>query len=119
MLAQAPTAFNADLAGVEQVITVVFSEFGRRAAENASLGTDHGAGGPLMVIGSNVRGGLAGEPALMTPGALDGGNLTVQTDFRAVYSTILAEWFQTDPASILPGGPFPLSRNDDAPGLIR
>lgn len=120
VLAQALTAFNADLAGVEQqVITVVFSEFGRRAGENASFGTDHGAGGPLMVLGSNVRGGLAGAPALMTPAALDRGNLKVETDFRSVYSAILAEWFQTDPASVLPGGPFPFARNDGAPGLIR
>ncbi len=120
VLAQALTAFNADLAGVEQqVITVVFSEFGRRAGENASLGTDHGAGGPLMVIGSNVRGGLAGTPASITPSGLVRGNLAVNTDFRGVYSSILSEWFQTDPAAVLPGGPYPLSRDDSAPGLIR
>ena len=120
VLAQALTAFNADLAGVEQqVITVVFSEFGRRAGENASFGTDHGAGGPLMVIGSNVRGGLAGRPAPMIASGLDRGNLAVNTDFRSVYSAILAEWFQSDPASVLPGGPFPFSREDGAPSLIR
>ena len=122
VLAQALAAFNADLVnrGIEQrVITVVFSEFGRRGHENASLGTDHGAGGPLQVIGSMVRGGIAGQPASMTPAALVGGNLAVTTDFRSVYASIINEWLGGDANAVLPGGPFPLTRVDGAPGLIR
>ena len=85
-LSRALAAFKADLTarGIEgRVLTIVFSEFGRRVASNES-GTDHGAGGLMMAIGSAVRGGLRGEfPGLTT---LDRGDLRVTTDFRAVYS---------------------------------
>ncbi len=111
VLGQALAAFQADLVarGVEgRVATCVFSEFGRRGGENASSGTDHGAGGTMMVLGSAVRGGLGGEVAPMT--ALDRGNLRVMTDFRSVYGALLSEWMGGDPGAILPGGPFPLTR---------
>jgi uncharacterized protein (DUF1501 family) len=120
VLAQALAAFNADLVarGIEQrVITVVFSEFGRRGGENLSVGTDHGAGGPLIVLGSQVYGGLGGMPARMN--ALVRGNLEVTTDFRSIYSSLINEWLTGDAAAVLPGGPFALSRADGAPGLIR
>jgi pimeloyl-ACP methyl ester carboxylesterase len=68
-LSRALAAFKADLAarGIEQnVVTLVFSEFGRRLGESDSKGTDHGSGGPIMLSGSAVKGGLAGEH----PGAL-------------------------------------------------
>ena len=63
-LSRALAAFKADLTarGVEQnVVTMVFSEFGRRLEESDSKGTDHGSGGPIMLSGSAVKGGLAGE----------------------------------------------------------
>ena len=63
-LSRALAAFKNDLTarGIEQrVITVVFTEFGRRVGENGSIGTDHGAGGPCFVMGSAVRGGMAGN----------------------------------------------------------
>jgi uncharacterized protein (DUF1501 family) len=107
-LSRALAAFKADLAtrGVEQnVITMVFSEFGRRLEESDSNGTDHGAGGPIMLSGSAVKGGLAGEH----PGVnvnLDG-DLVVKTDFRTVYQSLISEWLGGDPNAILPGGPFP------------
>jgi uncharacterized protein (DUF1501 family) len=106
VLGQALSAFQADLTArgiVDRVTTLVFSEFGRRAGENASFGTDHGAGGPMMVVGSQVRGGLAGAPAPLT--GLVQGNLQVTTDFRSVYRGILGEWLGGDPALILPGAP--------------
>lgn len=106
VLGQALSAFQADLAArgiVDRVTTLVFSEFGRRAGENASFGTDHGAGGPMMVVGSQVRGGLAGAPAPLT--GLVQGNLQVTTDFRSVYRGMLGEWLGGDPALILPGAP--------------
>src|SRR4029077_6676985 len=62
-LSRALAAFKADLAtrGVEQnVVTMVFSEFGRRLEESDSKGTDHGSGGPIMLSGSAGRGGGAG-----------------------------------------------------------
>ena len=107
-LAQALPAFHNDLAarGIEQnVITLVFSEFGRRINESDSTGTDHGVGGPMMVCGSAVRGGIAGPFPGLPANAT--GNLSVGTDFRAVYQKIIEEWLGGDPTAIVPGGPFP------------
>jgi uncharacterized protein (DUF1501 family) len=107
-LSRALAAFKADLTtrGVEQnVVTMVFSEFGRRLEESNSKGTDHGSGGPIMLSGSAVKGGLAGEH----PGVSvnQDGDLVVKTDFRTVYQSLIGEWLGGDPAVILPGGPFP------------
>jgi uncharacterized protein (DUF1501 family) len=119
-LAQALTAFKDELTntGLEQrVVTLVFSEFGRRVAQNASAGTDHGAGGPMLVSGSAVRGGLCGMTADVTQP--DRGNTQVRTDFRTVYQHLIAEWLGGDPAAILPGGPFPaLQRFDGGPATL-
>ncbi|MGD9572970.1 MAG: DUF1501 domain-containing protein [Thermoleophilia bacterium] len=107
-LSRALAAFKADLTarGIEgRVMTVVFSEFGRRVESNES-GTDHGAGGLMMAMGSSVRGGMRGEFPGLTQ--LDRGDLRVTTDFRAVYSSIVSEWLGGDPAAVIPGGPFPL-----------
>ena len=108
-LSRALSAFKADLAarGIEdRVMTVVFSEFGRRVESNES-GTDHGAGGLMMAMGSSVRGGLRGEfPGLAT---LDRGDLRVTTDFRSVYSSLVGEWLGGDPGAVIPGGSFPLA----------
>ncbi len=107
VLSQALAAFKDDLTtrGIEQnVLTVVFSEFGRRIAENQS-GTDHGAAGPVVVMGSAVRGGLRSEhPGLASPDRR--GNLQVTTDFRSIYQSLIGEWLGGDPGRILPGGPF-------------
>ena len=103
-LSQALGAFKEDLKsrGIEQkVVTMVFSEFGRRVHDNESLGTDHGAGGTILLSGSVVRGGLAGE----NPGLYDtDGNLSVSTDFRSVYQALITDWLGGDPAAVLPGG---------------
>ncbi len=86
--------------GISERVTIMsFSEFGRRVAENASGGTDHGTAGPMFVIGDNVRPGLHG----IRPGfeKLDQGDLIHTTDFRSVYSTVLADWFDIDAATVL------------------
>jgi uncharacterized protein (DUF1501 family) len=101
-LADGISAFQADLATHEktdEVVIMTWSEFGRRAAENASAGTDHGTAAPLFVLGSNVKGGLVGDPPDL--GSLDNGNLRFATDFRSVYATVLEGWLQTDSTSIL------------------
>jgi uncharacterized protein (DUF1501 family) len=107
-LSRALAAFRDDLVarGIEgRVMTVVFSEFGRRVASTDS-GTDHGAGGLMMAMGSSVRGGLRGAfPGLSQ---LYNGDLRVTTDFRAVYSSVISEWLGGDPAAVIPGGAFPL-----------
>jgi uncharacterized protein (DUF1501 family) len=108
VLSSGLAAFKADLAtrGIEQnVVTLVFSEFGRRVMSNDSLGTDHGAGGMMLVSGSAVRGGQAGEHPGLTSLDRDG-DLVVKTDFRSVYQALISEWLGGDPRAILPGGPF-------------
>jgi uncharacterized protein (DUF1501 family) len=122
-LSRSLAAFKADLTtrGIEQnVLTLVFSEFGRRVGSNDSGGTDHGAGGMMLVSGSAVRGGLAGEfPMLPTSDPTDN-DLTVQTDFRTVYQALIAEWLGGDPNAILPGGPFPgIQRYDSGTTLLK
>ncbi len=101
------SAFQADLTArgiADDVITVVFSEFGRRVGSNDSAGTDHGAGGPMMVLGNAVRGGLASEPSDLTT-LDDNGDLRVTTDFRHVYRAVLEEWLGADPRRYLPDLP--------------
>jgi len=101
-LADGITAFQTDLVGqgkADNVVLMTWSEFGRRAAENASLGTDHGTAAPVFVVGNTIKGGLKGDrPDL---GNLDNGNLRFATDFRSVYATVLDNWLQADSAAIL------------------
>lgn len=88
----AASAFRDDLrrAGLaRRVVTFVFSEFGRRVAENGSRGTDHGAGAPVFLLGGSVRGGLHGTPPDLE--RLLEGDVPPRIDFRRVYAS-LAEW---------------------------
>lgn len=86
-----------------RVLTLVFSEFGRRVAENASKGTDHGTAAPLFLIGPGVRGGLCGmHPSLRD---LDQGDLRHSIDFRSIYAAVLEDWFAVDSVPIV-GGTF-------------
>jgi uncharacterized protein (DUF1501 family) len=96
----------------DDVTVLVFSEFGRRAAENTSLGTDHGTANHMYLIGQPVRGGHYGvAPSLAD---LDeGGNLRFTTDFRRVYATVIEGWLgHRDSRAVLGGGfeTFPVFR---------
>jgi uncharacterized protein (DUF1501 family) len=74
----------------ERLTVVVMSEFGRRLRENNDLGTDHGHGGVMLVLGRHVIGGLAGEwPGLRNDQLYEGADLAVKTDYRRVLSEIL------------------------------
>jgi uncharacterized protein (DUF1501 family) len=92
-LSNALASFRKDLTAqgvADQVVVMVFSEFGRRVDENASGGTDHGAASNLFLLGSKVKGGLVGKyPSLANLGE---GDLIYNTDFRSVYSTLLDQW---------------------------
>ncbi len=88
----------------DNVVLMTFSEFGRRPAENASRGTDHGSAAPLFVLGGGVKGGIYGDTPSLTD--LDNGNLKVQQDFRQVYAAMLQNWLGFDPADVLPGGAY-------------
>jgi uncharacterized protein (DUF1501 family) len=96
----------------ERVLTMVWSEFGRRPEDNDSGGTDHGAGGLLLLVGNRANGGIRSEfPGLARLDADD--NLVVTTDFRSIYATLLEQWLGVEAARVLPrapGGRLPLLR---------
>ncbi|MCS7067940.1 MAG: DUF1501 domain-containing protein [Meiothermus sp.] len=108
-VAQALAAFRADMKAIgrdKDVMILVFSEFGRQVAENASFGTDHGEGGLMFVLGGGVKGGLFGsEPDLED---LELNALKYKTDFRNVYATAL-RWIAADPRQVLGGDFSPLA----------
>jgi len=83
----------------DRVTTMVFSEFGRRVHENGSGGTDHGTAAPLFLMGKHVKAGIHGKTPSLTD--LDDGDLKHTVDFRGVYSTLLQDWFATDPTKVL------------------
>jgi len=101
-LSDAMHAFQQDLAAHkkdDQVLTMTFSEFGRRPAENGSAGTDHGTAAPLFVMGSGVKGGILGDAPDLSVGPKK--DLNYSTDFRGVYSTVLGNWLEADAPAIL------------------
>ena len=84
------------------VVMLLFSEFGRRVYDNGA-GTDHGAGGACLVIGDNVKGGEYGDYPSMKENDLDQGDLVPSIDFRSVYTTISEDWMNLDPIPIVGG----------------
>jgi uncharacterized protein (DUF1501 family) len=96
----------------DRVLTLVWSEFGRRPRENGG-GTDHGAAGVGFLVGSRVQGGLLGEfPGLARLD--DDDNLRVTTDFRGVYRGVLEQWLGVDATPLVPRG-----GGRDVPRLLR
>lgn len=105
---EALTAFVTDLKNkglFDQVALMTFSEFGRRVHPNGSRGTDHGTAAPVFVVGGRVRGGRYGHAPSLTD--LDRGDLRHSVDFRSVYASLLREWLDTPPGSVL-GRDFPV-----------
>ncbi|HWY85839.1 MAG TPA: DUF1501 domain-containing protein [Gemmataceae bacterium] len=74
----------------DRLMIMTFSEFGRRAQENGSRGTDHGSGAPMFLVGGRVKPGLIGAHPSLTN--LEDGNLRHHTDFRQVYAAVLDSW---------------------------
>ena len=86
----------------DEVIILVFSEFGRRIKDNGS-GTDHGSGGVAFIIGSEIKGGMYGQyPSIKEADQLEG-DLRFNNDFRSTYSTIIESWFGMDAIPIVNG----------------
>ncbi len=104
LAADSLAAFQADLQArglADRVLVHVWSEFGRRAQENGSNGTDHGAAGTSLLIGSRVKGGMLGEFAPLT--ALDpNGNQRENVDFRGIYCSLIEQWLGADAAAVIP-----------------
>lgn len=99
-------AFFDDLDGhgkASDVLLMTWSEFGRRAEDNGSNGTDHGTAAPHFVVGDAVVSGIHGNPPDLAH--LDSnGNLPIENDFRSYYGTVLSDWLKADSAAILGSG---------------
>lgn len=93
-ISSAVKAFYDDLANLglaDRVLTMTFSEFGRRAASNASYGTDHGNAAPMLIYGTCLNPGVYGtNPDLQ---GLEFGNIPLQYDYRQVFSSVVKDWF--------------------------
>ena len=95
-------SFYAELAAIGQksrVVTMAFSEFGRRVEQNASNGTDHGTAGPVFLFGQSIKPGLLGTYPSLTE--LDHGDLIHTVDFRSVYADVLDNWLKLDSSKVL------------------
>jgi uncharacterized protein (DUF1501 family) len=104
-VSEAISDFFADLRehdAADNVIMLLFSEFGRRVHDNGS-GTDHGAAGAAFVIGEPVKGGQHGEYPSRRAEDLQQGDLVPNLDFRGLYSTVLEDWLGLDATSIVKG----------------
>jgi uncharacterized protein (DUF1501 family) len=100
----AVAAFYDDLAAhgnERRVLTLTFSEFGRRIEENGNRGTDHGEASPLFLIGGGVKGGLYGTAPDLS--GTNMGNVRYTVDFRSVYATVLERWLGRPSATVLNG----------------
>jgi uncharacterized protein (DUF1501 family) len=98
-------AFQRDLEArgvADRVMIQVWSEFGRRAPENASAGTDHGSAGVGFLIGTQVNGQQLGEYPGVTGGLDANSDLVPTADFRAIYAAILEQWLATNANDVLP-----------------
>ncbi len=102
--AAAVQAFYRDLkqqGNDQRVLSMSFSEFGRRVRQNASAGTDHGTAAPVYLFGPMLKAGVLGDhPSLRD---LDEGDLKYKIDFRCVYAGILESWMKADSKAILEG----------------
>jgi uncharacterized protein (DUF1501 family) len=106
-LAAALKAFYDDMAisGFgNKVVAMIWSEFGRRIADNDSSGTDHGTANNIIVLGGAVKGGVYGQDPDLTN--LTQGNLRWYVDFRSVYTELISKWLGGDPVAVL-NGTFP------------
>ena len=86
----------------EEVVMLVFTEFGRRVKDNGN-GTDHGSGGGAFLMGDRVNGGIYAEYPSLDPADQLSGDLHYNNDFRSIYSTILDDWYGIQPEPIVNG----------------
>lgn len=106
-MSRAVQDFFDDLRGhdaADNVVMLIFSEFGRRTYDNGS-GTDHGAAGAVFALGDAVRGGQYSEYPSIARDDLEQGDPVPNLDFRGVYATLIEEWLGLDATPIV-GGTF-------------
>jgi len=108
-LSQAIQCFMEDMHTIgreHDVAGMTFSEFGRRIKSNASFGTDHGSSQPMMFFGAAVKPGITGKSPVIPEAVNASDNLAWQYDHRAIYSSVLKQWFGVPDGvvkDILPG----------------
>ncbi len=115
IIGRAVTDFFDDLRqhnAAEEVVMLVFTEFGRRVRDNGN-GTDHGSGGGAFMIGDRIKGGMYAEYPSLAADKLLSGDLQFNNDFRSVYSTIIEDWFGVQPEPIVNG------RFEKFPGMFK
>ena len=86
----------------DEVVMLVFTEFGRRVKDNGN-GTDHGSGGGAFLIGERVNGGFYSDYPSLAPSEQLNGDLHFNNDFRSLYSSVLDQWLGINPAPIVNG----------------
>ena len=91
-----------ELGAWDRTMVMTFSEFGRRARQNSSGGSDHGTAAPHFITGGAVRGGLYGQAPDLS--RLDGNqNVLYTTDFRQIYTTVAQQWWGVSAESVVRG----------------
>ena len=87
----------------DDIVILVFTEFGRRMRDNGS-GTDHGSGGGAFIFGKNVKGGLYSEYPSLDPADWEHSeDLQHTIDFRGIYGTVLEQWLEIEARPIVKG----------------
>lgn len=102
-LGDALIAFQDDIEKLnvsERVMSLTFSEFGRRITSNGSLGTDHGAAAPVFMVSNGIEAGIIGDNPMISGNETPQDNLPMQIDFRSVYGSVLRDWFCVDEETI-------------------
>jgi hypothetical protein len=94
-------AFYDDLKGLglqDKVLSMTFTEFGRRVYSNASYGSDHGTAFPMFLFGKGLKPGVVGPTPNLSD--LNGGNLKFSIDYRQVYTSVVQDWFGASDAAL-------------------
>ena len=108
ILSDAMSAFQQDLINMqvsERVAGMTLTEFGRRIKSNDSWGSDHGAATPMFFFGTNLNPVIIGNNPVIPAAVTVSDQVNMQNDIKAIYYTVLKDWFQlsdTDIASVFP-----------------
>jgi len=86
------------------VLSLTFTEFGRRAYSNDSYGTDHGTATPVFVFGTQLNNGIYGVNPGLKPDDLHRGNLLYNIDYRQIYTSVIQDWFEGDNDALIQTG---------------
>lgn len=102
-LSEAIAAFQDDLflmGKQDNVLSMIYSEFGRRIKSNSGFGSDHGTSAPVMLFGSKIKGGLIGNNPEIPSKVTVNDNVPLQNDFRSVYASVLKSWFGASESAV-------------------